>query len=155
MSFRNCIARDQDPNPDQSDSCAWFPDTRDAPACDSHALPHGPTKHAAADTRSAASTAPAPPTACATAPILLSHFSIADATQERRGRRVKGARFWRVHRSEAQTLDPAPALCTLAREKRGDFALLFLFNKFACGNQKLLYSNLNRRCALFSAVTLR
>jgi len=36
---------------------------------------------------------------------------------ERRGRRVKGARSGRVHRSAAQTLDSAPVLGTLSREK--------------------------------------
>jgi hypothetical protein len=39
--------------------------------------------------------------------------------------------------------------------KMGDFAWRFLFNKFACGNRKLLYSNLKPISALFSAVTLR
>jgi cytochrome c2 len=42
-------------------------DTPDAPACGSHALPHGPVKHAAADTRTVAWTAPTPPAACAAA----------------------------------------------------------------------------------------
>ena len=42
-------------------------DTPDAPACGSHALPSGPTTPAVADTRSAASPAPTPPTASATA----------------------------------------------------------------------------------------
>src|ERR1700719_2716965 len=43
------------------------PDRSDAASCDSPVLHFVPTKHAAADTRSAASTAPTPPTACATA----------------------------------------------------------------------------------------
>ena len=55
---------------------------------------------------------------------------------------VKGARSLRVHRSAAQTLDSAPALRTLSSGKMGDFTPRFLFNKFACGNLRLLYSNL-------------
>jgi hypothetical protein len=39
--------------------------------------------------------------------------------------------------------------------KMGDFARLFLFNKFACANRKLLYRNLKPISALVSAVTLR
>ncbi len=50
-----------------AESSTLPPDTPDARACDSPPLPSGPTAHAAADTRSAASTAPTPPTACATA----------------------------------------------------------------------------------------
>ena len=57
----------------------------------------------------------------APAPISLSHFFDGWKQTERRGGRVKGARFWRVHRSEAQTLDSAPALGTLSSEKRGDY----------------------------------
>jgi hypothetical protein len=41
-----------------------------------------------------------------------------------------------------QTLDAAPALRTLPAGKSGDFTPLFLFNKFACGNFRLLYSYL-------------
>jgi hypothetical protein len=37
----------------------------------------------------------------------------------------------------------------------GDFTLRFLFNKFACANRKLLYSNLKRISSLFSWVTLQ
>ena len=43
----------------------------------------------------------------------------------------------------------------LPAEKMGDVALLFLFNKFACANRKLPYSNRERTCALFSSVTLQ
>jgi len=43
-------------------SSASLPDIPDPPACGSHARPSGPAKHAAADTRSAASPAPTPPT---------------------------------------------------------------------------------------------
>src|SRR5271167_4430515 len=46
-------------------SSVRHPDTRDAPACGSHALPSGPTTHAVADTRSAASPEPTPPAAFA------------------------------------------------------------------------------------------
>jgi hypothetical protein len=64
---------------------------------------------------------------------------------------VKGARLLRVHRSEAKTLDghrSAGYAASTARMppprqlKMGDFALFFLFNKFACANRKLLDSNL-------------
>jgi hypothetical protein len=50
-----------------SGSSSRPPDTLDARACGSHALPSGPATHAAADTQSAASPAPTPPAACATA----------------------------------------------------------------------------------------
>ncbi len=52
-------------------------------------------------------------------PFLSLIFSIAEARQERRGRRVKGGRLWRVHRSAVQTLDWLPALRTIARGKWG------------------------------------
>jgi len=44
---------------------------------------------------------------------------------ERRGSRVKAARLLRVHRSAAQSLDPAPALGILSSEKMGDHPPLF------------------------------
>ena len=46
-----------------------------------------------------------------------SHFFDSWKQTERRGSRVKAARFLRVHRSVAQTLDAAPALRTLSSEK--------------------------------------
>jgi hypothetical protein len=83
-------------------------------------------------------------------PISFSHFFDGWKQTERRGSRVKGARFLRVHRSAAQTLDSTPALGTISNEKRGDSTSLFFFNKFACSNRKLLYSNLKPISALFS-----
>ena len=50
------------------------------------------------------------PSRCASAPISFSHFFDGEKQTERRGSRVKGARFWRVHRSVAQTLDSATAI---------------------------------------------
>jgi hypothetical protein len=72
------------------------------------------------------------PSSLQLAGALTSHFSITffrwlEATQERRGRRVKGARSERVHRSAAQTLDSAPALRTLPAEKMGRFPPLLCF----------------------------
>jgi hypothetical protein len=50
-----------------SESSTRPPDTLDALASGSHALPSGPTTHAAADTRIAVSPAPTPPAAFAAA----------------------------------------------------------------------------------------
>jgi hypothetical protein len=72
---------------------------------------------------------------CAPAPIFQSHFFLAEQHASAKGRRVKTARFVRVHRSEAESLDAPPALATLFREKMGDFARLFLFKTLTRTNR--------------------
>lgn len=57
------VPRGRNVSASSSGSSTRPPDTRGALACASHALPSGPTTHAAADIRSAVSPAPTPPAA--------------------------------------------------------------------------------------------
>jgi hypothetical protein len=56
-----------------------------------------------------------------------SHFFLAEQHASEEGGGARTARFVRVHRSVAESLDAPPALATLFREKMGDFTRFFVF----------------------------